>query len=805
MGLKYTFEIEDNGSARILRQVERDTESLGKATEQAGNKYRKLGAETKYSTSCIREMNDSMKRLQQLGFAAIVVNATSRVMDFGKAALEKAESVGKLAQSVGITTESMAGLQFVAQQSEIDLGGLTKVMKEITQSLSEASSGTGESARLFKGLGIEINGANGQLKTADQVLFELADKFSGAANGTEKAALAQKMFSKQWADVLPLLEQGGSALRKAVQEGSALSGITSKSAELADKFGDSLDTIGTIFQGAFLSAMTTLNPVVEAFGRGAQNALEWANHTRLLGEISQQNERGELRLALAQTNRLREAQRAGAKLSDNQIEFLSREEKNISSMREKLGLSDSAIELETKLAALAAMERIHREGGALALGLNLERMKKLRGEVEAMQAAQAKPTKGSLPLATAPASTQRKDPVAELEAQTMELLASLQTETGRIQSQYSALLTKIESLDTAHFDRLKTDLDVWYEYAISKSQAEEEKIATQKVLAESEAYERSWQNAQESLQKRVELYNEFYRTEEQKEKNAVRVKGQAYLEAGIAQIDVVKWREEQIQTITDRYRIEAERKDQEAIQKRVAVVNDALGKIAEYAGKSNQVLANFNEAEANQVADQFDKRKLEVQEHYQAQIAAAEGSEARQEMLRKKLADEEAKIETAKENKLSQVRKKYATERKVLLVAEATALGAKALLALWADATLPTLAKIPMAAIETALWASQVALIKSQKFELGGFPQGRNALVTVNERGQESILNAGATSRFSDFVVAANNGATRAEIAELIGGSKQPSQINLYLTGILNESFVRDSLVPALDKYARRR
>jgi TP901 family phage tail tape measure protein len=45
------------------------------------------------------------------------------------------------------------------------------------------------------------------------------------------------------------------------------------------------------------------------------------------------------------------------------------------------------------------------------------------------------------------------------------------------------------------------------------------------------------------------------------------------------------------------------------------------------------------------------------------------------------------------------------------------------------------------------LTAAQVGVIDSQQFATGGFPAGANANVTMNERGQESILNASATSR----------------------------------------------------------
>ena len=72
-----------------------------------------------------------------------------------------------------------------------------------------------------------------------------------------------------------------------------------------------------------------------------------------------------------------------------------------------------------------------------------------------------------------------------------------------------------------------------------------------------------------------------------------------------------------------------------------------------------------------------------------------------------------------------------------------------------AQAAFTSLAGIPVvgyglgAAAAAAIAAGFVRVnqIRSQQFQEGGFPQGRNALIRVNESGQEAVLNAQAVSR----------------------------------------------------------
>lgn len=84
---------------------------------------------------------------------------------------------------------------------------------------------------------------------------------------------------------------------------------------------------------------------------------------------------------------------------------------------------------------------------------------------------------------------------------------------------------------------------------------------------------------------------------------------------------------------------------------------------------------------------------------------------------------------------------------------------------------------IAPALAQGAAGALQVATISKQNFQSGGFPTGRNAQITVNENGQESILNANATSRLGRRGIdALNNGANPSQI---FGGGQGGSTQNV--------------------------
>lgn len=66
-----------------------------------------------------------------------------------------------------------------------------------------------------------------------------------------------------------------------------------------------------------------------------------------------------------------------------------------------------------------------------------------------------------------------------------------------------------------------------------------------------------------------------------------------------------------------------------------------------------------------------------------------------------------------------------------------------------------------LAALATATGALQLGLVISEpvpQFKKGGFPKGKNAIVQVNEEGQEFIVNAKATRQYTEALKAMNKG-----------------------------------------------
>lgn len=192
-----------------------------------------------------------------------------------KANIDAADSLRDLSQETGVAVETLGGLGFAASQAGGNLESIADAAGKLNKSIAGAAGGNKQFGDAFKALNIEIKNANGTLKTADQVLVEIADKFAGYADGPEKAALATRLLGKAGAEQISLLNEGGRALQQNIEFYKRYGGVTQETADKADAFNDTLgklNLIGGSF-GRTLAAelLPTLQALADALLRAKEN------------------------------------------------------------------------------------------------------------------------------------------------------------------------------------------------------------------------------------------------------------------------------------------------------------------------------------------------------------------------------------------------------------------------------------------------------------------------------------------------------------------------------------------------------
>lgn len=196
-------------------------------------------------------------------FAALGVAAAAyTALNMGKASLENAEAMGVAAEKANMTTEAFSALAWAAKQSNVEQGALTTGIKMLGRAMSEGdASKAGQSLR---DLGVAATDANGNLRPTIDVLMDVADQFSNAAQDANKTKIAMELFGRSGVDMVPMLNQGRGAIeammKEAQQLGFVISGDFAKS---ADQINDNLAAMAQVMRGQVDVAMEQLAPTIE--------------------------------------------------------------------------------------------------------------------------------------------------------------------------------------------------------------------------------------------------------------------------------------------------------------------------------------------------------------------------------------------------------------------------------------------------------------------------------------------------------------------------------------------------------------
>lgn len=199
-----------------------------------------------------------------IGLERHLTNAVESFVGSFKRAVSEAERFGEMAQQFGVPVEQLSALKHSADLSGVSIETLGTSMGRLSKAVFEAADGVGPTAVAFRALGVEIKNEDGTLKSNNETILAVSEAFSKMEDGAQKTALAMAIFGRGGAALLPLLNQGAQALRDQTEEAQKFGlVISTQTAVAADRFMDTLDKIGKVWQGTVNVAIRDSLPLLQ--------------------------------------------------------------------------------------------------------------------------------------------------------------------------------------------------------------------------------------------------------------------------------------------------------------------------------------------------------------------------------------------------------------------------------------------------------------------------------------------------------------------------------------------------------------
>ncbi|HVB67983.1 MAG TPA: phage tail tape measure protein [Acetobacteraceae bacterium] len=239
---------------RLHRQMQKFSELSGlKKVADGFGEIRHKAAEV------ARSIGNVIKPLGLLTGAASIGGMYELVNAWG----EFAEKLKFSGDRIGMTAPRLNELQGAARLAGGSAEAMTSGLTSLNDQLTAAAFGRApEMAFVMQKLGVSLRDATGHVRTADEVLPELADRIAAIKNPATQARLATMLFGGAAESLLPLLRKGSAGLRENEALMRRYGVVSEKGAEAAVELQESQTRLGLAFEGVRNSIAERLAPAL---------------------------------------------------------------------------------------------------------------------------------------------------------------------------------------------------------------------------------------------------------------------------------------------------------------------------------------------------------------------------------------------------------------------------------------------------------------------------------------------------------------------------------------------------------------
>jgi hypothetical protein len=177
------------------------------------------------------KMSKTMQVVSVAAFISIAktgLEAANRVYDFSRSIASAGNDIQRMSRLFNMSTDELQKWSYVTKMADVDIEGFGQGFKFLTRSMGEALQGSGDAARAFSLLGINLKDTTGKTKDQQAVMMEVVGALEKFSDGVNRDALMLAIFGRGWMSFKPLINEGTKAIAENKAEAERLNTILGK-------------------------------------------------------------------------------------------------------------------------------------------------------------------------------------------------------------------------------------------------------------------------------------------------------------------------------------------------------------------------------------------------------------------------------------------------------------------------------------------------------------------------------------------------------------------------------------------------
>jgi len=196
-------------------------------------------------------------------------------INFANQQLKAADTIGKMAMKLQISTEALQTFRFAGEQSGETMETMDNNLIKFAKQLGEAQVGIGLAKRELEILGISLRNQSGDFKSHEEILNEVADAFKNMNNPARKMSSAMALFGRSGHVMVNMLSDGAEGLEmlrdQLVKTGGIIEDKFIRDAEDAN---DAMNRLSKTFGAITTRLLSDLSPAILRVTEGLMELMD---------------------------------------------------------------------------------------------------------------------------------------------------------------------------------------------------------------------------------------------------------------------------------------------------------------------------------------------------------------------------------------------------------------------------------------------------------------------------------------------------------------------------------------------------
>jgi len=261
--------IKTDGTGKVISDVQKVTDTVKQSTSSVDALKKKLS-----SINVATKIAAVAAGMHIVGSVVRGIgNAIGSVVNAVDGFATNADTIAKFSRNVGLSSVQLQQWRYAAERSGMSTENFDKSLRKFSVNVSKAAGGEKKQLDLFNALGVSLRKQNGELKSNNQLMLEVADAYKKIGNAQDRLRVSEELFGKGGTGFGTMFEGGSAGIQELLNRRARIGGmITEEDAQNAEKFKDLLLDVDKVKEAIENRAMTKLMP---SLSNSFEQFLDW--------------------------------------------------------------------------------------------------------------------------------------------------------------------------------------------------------------------------------------------------------------------------------------------------------------------------------------------------------------------------------------------------------------------------------------------------------------------------------------------------------------------------------------------------